>query len=509
MKDTEAPVFNCSLLQQVYVTADTYKPKNGQTQYLEYATKDNVTLTEDSIGYNQWNMPVTYNVRHTYEGTMGDAFADGKIRMLTAGDVTDNCSGDVTVTASLTGPNEKKVERTVVINSTSDLENLKYGIGLTVITFTFKDKSGNESSCTQNIIVTAGTTPVPECPTPFHDTVYVNNECLASLKIEKDDVPTAQIPVNRTGVYFNFRQPVIAGMNFDEGKCDTVKKYFPNLIYHLHNANGDKYLNENATVQVQTGFFQTIVLPKLNPEGICAMANDYLNNNLQYNDWYFYQAYQTTPGNWFSPPTPIAGITVQNSNHIISSSDGLTKPRNYTGYPYMVTLEDAEGTVLETVLNPYTDEDKVPTRIVVPRWYSTTYNTTSVKYCDDAEDRLALVCETQDVKIVNNFESTILEVSNLTKGTYYVRYHFQDRKDGENEAECVHEITVLDTIKPKVECGDWSNEGTFPANENCQLPTSEVSWFKVPTATKQMMLIECMARVSLRAPSTPNSVASE
>ncbi len=428
VRDMEAPYFDCSLLQSIRVTANSYKPKNKGFEYLTYATKDDV---EEKHG------PETY----LYTGTLKEAFESGKLRMISPNEVKDNCDDNVIVEMTLEGPDDKGKTVKMDITKASDLEKHRFGIGLTTINYTFIDMSGNESQCSQTVIVTAGTTPVPDCPAKVDTVLYADNNCSANFVLRNSLTPTAMIPVNQEGAWFNFRYCVIGGLHFDK-ECTLAAQYFPDRLMEL-----------NGMHTIKVGPNQQ------------ELTLDYLCDQLT-NDWdKFSKSKENKWKEWSSNG---------NDETILDVSNSLTTVKEYLGYPYEVELLDSTGTSVKLVKNPYTAEDVASSKVITARWFGS--GGTESFECPD----ISYTCTTLPVKVKNNFEDVVMNVT-LTRGVYTLVYRFQNEKDGLQQDSCVLYVNVVDTIAPTLDCGDWNNSGTFYANDQCVVPVEEIPWFKKPT----------------------------
>ena len=444
VRDTESPSFDCSSLETVRVTANSYKPLNKGFEYLDYASKDSVVIKE-GVG------PAATSV--TYKGTLATAFESGIIRLISPSEVVDNCDGDIIVDVTLTGPNERGEEKTEKIRNLKQLEDHKFYVGLTTIDFRFIDESNNEATCSQSIIVTAGTTPIPDsCPKDL--TLYADENCKTVFKLEKTTMPTAKIPVNQEGLWFNFRYKVIEGLHFDE-ECSVAMQYFPNNLTGLNGVH-------SATIEGKTQQFN-----------IDYLCEQYLN------DWdKFKDSEHNTWNAWsdaYAPADP--------KEKILSSSDKLTTVVEYTGYPYEVEMFDSTGNSIALVENPYRNDDIAPERVIYTRYYGGSGN---AHECNN----FFHTCKYADIKMKNNFDNVVLNQT-LTKGVYTVVYRFQNEKGGLQRDSCVQYITVVDTIPPILDCGDWNKSGTFPANEECVTPVEEILWFKKPTVADLKVRDNC------------------
>lgn len=435
VRDVEAPYFNCSSLETVRVTANSYKPQNKGYEYLEYASKADVTISQPG--------PNASSV--TYKGTLADAFSSGAIRLISPSEVTDNCDGEILVDATLVGPDENGNEKKEKIKKLKDLEDHKYYVGLTTIEFKFIDENNNEATCSQSIIVTAGTTPIPDCPSRADTVIYVDANCKSIFRLDKSSVPTAKIPVNQEGLWFNFRHKVIEGYPFvaDE-TCEEAQKYFPNNLTGLKEVHslplgGTQYLTIDYLCEKYLDDWDTF-------------------KDSEYNTWNIWSSAYKDP---------------DQKEKILSSSDRLTTVVEYTGYPYEIELFDSTGSRVALVENPYRNDDVAPERVIYSRWYDK--NGASFECLNFFH-----TCKYADVKVQNHFSDVVLNQT-LTKGTYSLVYRFQNEKGGMQIDSCVLFITVVDTIPPHLDCGDWSKSGTFAANEECVTPVEEVPWFKKPT----------------------------
>lgn len=444
VRDTESPSFDCSSLETVRVTANSYKPLNKGYEYLDYASKDSVVIKQ-GVG------PAATSV--TYKGTLLEYFTSGAIRLISPSEVVDNCDGDIIVDATLTGPDGSGGEKTEKIKNLKQLEDHKFYVGLTTIDFRFIDESNNEARCSQSIIVTAGTTPIPDsCPKDL--TLYADENCKTIFKLEKTSMPTAKIPVNQEGLWFNFRYKVIEGLHFDE-ECSIAMQYFPNNLTGLNGVH-------SATIGGKTQQFD-----------IDYLCDQYLN------DWdKFKDSEHNTWNAWsdaYAPADP--------KEKILSSSDKLTTVVEYTGYPYEVEMFDSTGNSIALVENPYRNGDVAPERVIYTRYYGGTGN---AHECNN----FFHTCKYADIKMKNNFDNVVMNQT-LTKGVYTVVYRFQNEKGGLQRDSCVQYITVVDTIPPILDCGDWNKSGTFPANEECVTPVEEIPWFKKPTVADLKVRDNC------------------
>lgn len=445
VKDTEAPAFDCTSLSVVRVTANRYKPKDQPYKYLDYASQSDVKVGKD-----------------TYEGTLKAHFEDGLIKMLTPDMAEDNCTADLTVSATLTGPDEKGRERTLTIRNTADLEKVLYGIGVTTITYTFTDEAGNATSCEQFVMVTSGPTPIPSCVLEY-DTVYADENCSADYLLKKADVPTAIFPVDIAGFYFNFKYPAIAGLHFGQETgpsgtgvvCEDVLEYFPDYITQLDGTN--KY---KSYMKGGPGGMEQI---DLDVPTICEWAGA-LDKYKADNNW----------SNFLRAPGAGAGNL---AGTILEPSNTYTTIENYDGYPFKIELLDSDGNLVKEVKNQYTAEDDVPTQRIVPRAFDGSGKEIKDGSCYEA----SIVCGSVPVKVKNNFKSSELEFKNLKKGVYTMIFHYEDRENGEQTARCTRMITVVDTVPPTVVCGDWAASQNLVANAECVVPTAEVEIIKKPT----------------------------
>ncbi len=440
--DTEEPFFDCSTLHSIRVTANTYKPKNKGYEYLKYASKNDVTVGPGA---------------NVYTGTLKEAFASGEIRIIKPTEVKDNCSGDIIVEAELEGPDETGKMVTKHITKLSDLENHKFGIGMTTITFSFIDESNNEYSCTQNIIVTAGTTPIPNCPATSSIDVYADENCEYVFNLKKEEIPTAIIPVNQEGLWLELRYNLIQGKHFD-AKCEVAANYFPDNLTSL---NG---MRQGKVDGVNVDFSLDVVCEQLTKNMDAFLG---AGPGGEMNRWSYWS-------------TAYPGGPAGNNMTVLSRSDRLTTVTEYTGYPYEVELRDSTGKSLKVVSNDYTAEDQVPSRVIVPRSYGN--GEVGITECVDENGKplMQYGCVYTPVKVKNNFDDLALSQT-LTKGTYTLIYRFQNEKDGLQKDSCVVTITVKDTIAPILVCGEWNNTGTFYANGQCVVAVDSIDWFKKPT----------------------------
>ena len=442
VRDTEEPYFDCSSLPTVRVTANSYKPKNRGYEYLEYATRRDIA--------GKWNGEDVI-----YTGSLKEAFENGDIRMVQPSEVKDNCEGEIDVAIVISGPDKNGRESRTVVGKLSDLENHEFYVGLSTITYTFMDVNNNQSTCVQSVIVTAGTTPIPDCPDP-NVTLYADAECKATFSLTKAEVPTAQIPVNQEGLWFNFRHCVIDGKHFgsngDETGCADVAQYFPNKISDLQvkytaagpGGPGGPGANEHTTDDLT----------------IATLCEGYENWNT------FKESAQNKWTYWSNSECA--------QEKVLSESNKLTSVMMYEGYPFEVELIDSLGNTVKKVQNAYSSEDVVPSRIIAPRWYK--------KGGVDGEEcrEHFYTCRTIAVKVKNNFSDMIMNET-LTKGVYSLIYRFQNEENGLQLDSCVIRIEVADTIAPTLECGDWNKSATLYANDDCVVPIETIPWFKKPT----------------------------
>ena len=454
VKDTEAPTFDCSSLDIVRVTANRYKPKDKPYEYLEYASKNDVKK-----GPND------------YEGTLKDAFSDGRIKMLTADMAQDNCSDALTVTAVLEGPDDKGKNRTLTIKKTADLEDVLFGVGVTTITFTFKDVSGNETTCNQYIMVTSGTTPIPNC-TQDEVTVYADEDCKATYQLKTTEVPTASFPVDMEGFYFEFRYGAVAGLHVGQANgpsgtgdvCQDMAEFYPD-IENLKDLGGTyKYKSYNKKLNPGPG--GAIEVIDLNSQTIC--------------DWTADLPSHEADNKWENFLIPSATGEVPNGREkILVPSNTYTTIEQYTGYPYKIDVVNEEGVVVKTVLNQYdASSDIIPTRRIVPRRYG---GDSKLVDGDPACVNISITCGEKPVKVMNNFKASDLKFTGLTKGTYTMTFYFEDTKNGLQTATCTRIINVVDNIPPTVTCGDWELTKNLVANGDCVVPASDVEEIKMPT----------------------------
>ena len=462
VNDEEPPYFDCSLLESIRVTANSYKPQNESYKYLEYASKDSVAVTT-GVG------PQATTVYYT--GTLAEAFASNRIRMIDPSEVTDNCGGDVTIVTTLSGPDANGNENRYPIDDISDLENHKFYVGLNTITYQFLDENGNSSSCTQDIIVTAGTTPIPDCPSTSDTTIYVNDQCQTVFVLNKTSIPTAMIPVNQEGVWFNFRNSVIKAEEdlWNSTQCERVGVYFPDHIVDL----GLQEVNVDALLNPAGPGAGPGMGPGIGPGATGSpvpLTIDLLCEHYA-TDWAKFEGSQANKWNTWNPSF--------SNEKILSKSNSLTTVTEYKGYPYEVELVDSAWNTIAKVSNPYLADDKAPTRIIAPRWFKSIAGPgggTSTVECVDS----FYACSYASIKLNNNFNDEIIRET-LTKGVYSLIYRFQNEEGGIQLDSCVINIHVNDTIAPVLSCGDWSKSGTFTAGADCYVPVDSVVWFKKPT----------------------------
>ncbi len=472
VKDKEEPTFDCSSLPSVRVTANYYKETGKLEEFLKYATKEDVVEKVPGAGPGQ-------STTKKYVGTLGTFFDDKSIKEILPTDVEDNCEGGITVSITIEGPDDKgKIVRETA-KSFEDVQNHKYYVGLTNLIYEFKDASGNVKTCSQSIIVTGGTTPVPiDCPDP-ELTLEVDGNCEAEFKILKGDVPTAYIPVNQEAAYFEIKTQLIP-----EGihGCDVADEFFPN------NLNGLKGLNKNHP---HYGEMLDFICDKFS--GDTKKWDDFCNGDD--NKW------NCNSDGWgvpFPPMGPGAGALKEpwstetfwgeDDNRIVTRSGSLTKTTDTLGYPYEVELIDMKtGKTVSggKVLNEYDADERVESKYLIPR--------VANEKCMESAIR---VCASSDVKIKNNFPAVIMNLK-LKAGEYRLVYRFEDVQGGQRKDSCEVKIHVVDKIAPSIDCGDWTNKGTFYANENCEVPFNKVPWFKKPSLDDLNATDNCGSRSEL------------
>lgn len=441
VQDSEPPHFDCSTLPSIRVTANSFKPENKGYVYLDYATKADVKQGKD-----------------TYRGTLAEIFENNDIRLIDPSELIDNCHGDVTIITTLTGPSDPTgKEKTETITSLKQLEDHKYYVGLTTINYQFIDEHGNSSSCAQTIIVTAGTTPIPDCPSTADTTVYVDEQCKTEFVLTKAQVPTAKIPVNQEGAWFQMSHNSVSSLHLKSGDCTELANYYPDNINNLSGVH---------PLQNQPG-------PALpggpTPGGSQEFTIEYLCDQYM-NNW---DKFNGNNGNNFWRVWS-SNFDANNQDKILIKSNSLTTVVEYTGYPYEVELLDPDGVSIVKVENPYEEDDKAATRVLAPRFYDQGGRGTECK-------ELSHVCEYADVKLQNHFNDQIIKES-LSKGDYRLVYRFQNEKGGIQIDSCVIFVHVSDSIPPVLECGDWNKSGEFVAGPDCRVPVDSVPWFKKPTA---------------------------
>lgn len=458
VKDKEEPKFDCSSLPSVRVTANYYKETGKLEEFLKYATKEDVEEKVPGAGAGPGGLGQGQTTTKKYIGTLGTFFDNKSIREILATEVKDNCEGGITVSVTIEGPDDKgKIVRKTV-KSFEEVENNKFYVGLTNLIYEFKDASGNVKTCSQSIIVTGGTTPVPiDCPDP-ELTLEVDGNCEAEFKIVKGDVPTALIPVNQEGAYFEIRDPLKPGGINPVWDCDDMAKYFPD---NLDKLNKMKPLRPGVSSMI--GF----ICEKFN--GKDGDWDKFLKSpENKWNSW-------SDAGDW---------------GDVITVSGSMTNVVDTIGYPYEVELINLKTGESEVVKNPYGPEESVPTKFLVPRIWN---GGTGVK-CNDESQRH--ICASSDVKLKNNFPAEIMNLK-LKAGEYRLVYRFEDVKNGQRKDSCEVKVHVVDKIAPSIECGDWTNKGTFYANENCEVPFNEVPWFKKPSLDDLNATDNCGSRSEL------------
>jgi hypothetical protein len=404
VKDKEEPIFDCSSLPSVRVTANYYKETGKLEEFLKYATKEDVEEKAPGAGPGQ-------TTTKKYIGTLGTFFDNKSIREILATEVKDNCEGGITVSITIEGPDDKGEIVGKTVKSFEEVENNKFYVGLTNLIYEFKDASGNVKTCSQSIIVTGGTTPVPiDCPDP-ELTLEVDGNCEAEFKIVKGDVPTALIPVNQEGAYFEIRDPLKPGGINPKWDCTDMAKYFPDNLDEL---NKMKPLRPGVSSMI--GF----ICEKFN--GKDGDWDKFLKSpENKWNSW-------SDAGDW---------------GDVITVSGSMTNVVDTIGYPYEVELINLKTGESEVVKNPYGPDESVPTKFLVPRIWN---GGTGVK-CNDESQRY--ICASSDVKLKNNFPAEIMNLK-LKAGEYRLVYRFEDVKNGQRKDSCEVKVHVVDKIAPSI-----------------------------------------------------------
>lgn len=472
--DVDAPSFVCDSLTDVIVTANYVGVSTGQS-YKEYASYSD---DDELNGYK-------------YVPTLKTEINSGVIRIPSLEEYKDNCDENPTIKITLVGPGpsnqgpgpvrpgspETPQIITKEITSIDDLKEHKFYEGLTTLTFVFTDADGNSITCQQNITVVSDETPATSCPTSSNVTLKSDDNCEAILNFALDKVPTALVTYVPNGLYFNFRQKFAERNNIYS--MEDALKFFPNNLTSLKYTTGyDRY--EWNPMGGTTTHYELVYKAK-NTFDISVFCDPNFDRNLPENQFTNYLELESC-----TPPAPMgpAGNFVHeqltnsltgDENRILSTSNSLSTPIVLTVYPYKAILRDSLGNEVATVVNTYEDVDKSPLSRLVPRVFVNGGNDTSQVH--------AHVCKYKYSKITNFKNLDEFAAHPLKEGNYTITWYFENHKDveGKKESECTSFVTVLDTIAPTLICGDWQKEGTFAANDECKLPTSEVPWFTKPT----------------------------
>lgn len=486
--DVDAPSFVCDSLTDVIVTANYVGVSTGQS-YKEYASYSD---DDELNGYK-------------YVPTLKTEINSGVIRIPSLEEYKDNCDENPTIKITLVGPGplnqgpgpvrpgspETPQIITKEITSIDDLKEHKFYEGLTTLTFVFTDADGNSITCQQNITVVSDETPATSCPTSSNVTLKSDDNCEAILNFALDKVPTALVTYVPNGLYFNFRQKFAERNNIYS--MEDALKFFPNNLTSLKYTTGyDRY--EWNPMGGTTTHYELVYKAK-NTFDISVFCDPNFDRNLPENQFTNYLELESC-----TPPAPMgpAGNFVReqlnnslsgSENLILSTSNSLSTPIVLTVYPYKAILRDSLGNEVATVVNTYEDVDKSPLSRLVPRVFVNGGNDTSQVH--------AHVCKYKYSKITNFKNLDEFAAHPLKEGNYTITWYFENHKDveGKKESECTTLVTVLDTIAPTLICGNWQIEGTFAANDECELPTSEVPWFTKPTIEQLGVSDNCTTKL--------------
>ena len=512
VKDMSAPKFDCTTLSTVYVLANNYKELNKLPLYLTYASYADVKHTDGN----------------TYDGSLKDPFDNGTIHFVTPDEVTDNCdNGNITVKVELFDPAGNLVASSDdnTLNSLEDLKEQKFNVGMNEIRYTFSDLSGNQSVCSQNIVVSTGTTPEPDCPAEYI-TLRVDKNCETEFILKKEDVPTANVPVLSRGLYFVFQSNVISN------EVDLYK-YFPsNDGVHPDNIGklSDKspyWLDPESTHPAPENKYTQF--GKLSMNLLCQVTSfEYFD---QYNNGNAYEKAAVGPGmggpGWpFGPGmggpgasqfTPIGKLINWNAwkngaseDKMIGVSNSMSMSDQYTIYPYKIELLNADGTPVmadatiakddEYGTDDGTfvagDDETVRYRYFRPRaYYPWNLNGDSKVAGYVGTDEYDYVCEAKSLNRVNDYEEEIVKLK-LRKGEYQLIYHFENQRnenaDDYETVACTVKVVVEDTIPPTMDCNVIDatvTKKTFAANANCEVYMDSLVKYGFKEFSKEELLI--------------------
>lgn len=512
VKDMSAPKFDCTTLSTVYVLANNYKELNKLPLYLTYASYADVKHTDGN----------------TYDGSLKDPFDNGTIHFVTPDEVTDNCdNGKISVKVELFDPAGNLVASSDdnTLNSLEDLKEQKFNVGMNEIRYTFSDLSGNQSVCSQNIVVSTGTTPEPDCPAEYI-TLRVDENCETEFVLKKEDVPTANVPVLSRGLYFVFQNDVISN------EADLYK-YFPSND-GVHPDNIGK-LSDKSPYWLNLGFThpapanQYTQLGKLSMNLLCQVTSfeyfDLYNNGNAYEK---VVAMGPGMGGWPLGPgmggpgasqfTNIGKLVYWNAwkngasadEKMIGVSNSMSMSDQYTIYPYKIELLNADGTpVMADATIAKDDEygtddgtfvagdaETVRYRYFRPRaYYPWNLNGSNKDPGYVATDEYDYVCEAKSLNRVNDYEEEIVKLK-LRKGEYQLIYHFENQRD-ENADDyetvaCTVKVVVEDIIPPTMDCNVVDvavTKKTFAANANCEVYMDSLVKYGFKEFSKEELLV--------------------
>lgn len=484
--DDDAPSFDCDSLVDVIVTANYVGVSTGQN-YKEYASYSD---DDELNGYK-------------YIPTLETVINSRVIRIPGLEEYKDNCDENPTIKITLVGPgpsNQGPVRPgtpetpqiiTKEITSIDDLKEHKFYEGITTLTFVFTDADGNSVTCQQNITVVSDETPATTCPSSSNVTLKSDENCEAILNFALDKVPTAQVTYVPTGLYFNFREKIAERNNIFS--MEDALKFFPDNLTSLKYTTSYDHYVWNPMGGTTTHY--DLVYKAKETFDISVFCKPNFDRNLPENHFTNYLELEScTPQAPMGPAGNFVRDQLNNSlsgseNLILSTSNSLSTPIVLTVYPYKAILRDSLGNEVATVVNTYGDDDKSPLYRLVPRVFIDGDNDTSQVH--------AHVCKYKLSKITNFKNLDGFAVHPLKEGNYTITWYFENHKDveGKKESECTTLVTVLDTIAPKLICGNWQKEGTFAANDECELPTSEVPWFTKPTIEQLGVSDNCTTKL--------------
>ncbi|MFA6884850.1 MAG: hypothetical protein WCQ55_07065, partial [Paludibacteraceae bacterium] len=170
LKDTTPPVFNCNNLSDIAVLENM----NSVDNTYNYAS---------AKGSNGDNPNTTYTLKD-------------KLKIPSVEDVFDNCgSSNVKIDVKVEGVLVDGLTGTTSIRNLDELEKHRFYKGEHTIHFTFTDNTGNVSVCEQKISVLDKYKPNVDCSSLSHlpSTLEVGDDCTVLLKVDLEDVPTAEM----------------------------------------------------------------------------------------------------------------------------------------------------------------------------------------------------------------------------------------------------------------------------------------------------------------------------